>query len=193
LLMQHVLPKGFRKVRCYGFLHPCSKKIIKLLQLILRFNPIMMGLLGLRLACVIALNIEDVDVETGLLQVTEKGGKQRLLIMPQILCLVLIQYFNGLNQKKGPLFLSRRHKRISPRTLQDIFKLATSELEIDKHLHAHLFRHTAATHLNKVSDPEITKHVLGHMWSTNTQKYTHLNPDQYAVYMQKHPFMEVDL
>jgi len=153
----------------------------------------MLGLLGLRLACVIALNIEDVDVETGLLQVTEKGGKQRLLIMPQILCLVLIQYFNGFNQKKGPLFLSRRHKRISPRTLQDIFKLATSELEIDKHLHAHLFRHTAATHLNKVSDPEITKHVLGHMWSTNTQKYTHLNPDQYAVYMQKHPFMEVDL
>jgi hypothetical protein len=42
LLMQHVLPKGFRKVRCYGFLHPCSKKLIKLLQLILRFNPIMM-------------------------------------------------------------------------------------------------------------------------------------------------------
>lgn len=42
LLMQHVLPKGFRKVRCYGFLHPCSKKIIKLLQLILRFNPVIM-------------------------------------------------------------------------------------------------------------------------------------------------------
>ncbi len=42
LLMQHVLPKGFRKVRCYGFLHPCSKKIIKLLQLMLRFNPVMM-------------------------------------------------------------------------------------------------------------------------------------------------------
>ncbi|MEA3428042.1 MAG: transposase [Thermodesulfobacteriota bacterium] len=43
LLMQHVLPKGFRRVRCYGFLHPCSKKLIKLLQLILRFNPIMMA------------------------------------------------------------------------------------------------------------------------------------------------------
>jgi len=39
LLMLHVLPKGFRKARCYGFLHPCSKKVIKLLQLILRFNP----------------------------------------------------------------------------------------------------------------------------------------------------------
>ncbi|MDY6857670.1 MAG: transposase [Thermodesulfobacteriota bacterium] len=42
LLMHHVLPKGFRKVRCYRFLHPCSKKLIKLLQGILRFNPIMM-------------------------------------------------------------------------------------------------------------------------------------------------------
>jgi Putative transposase/Transposase zinc-binding domain len=42
LLMQHVLPKGFRKARCYGFLHPCSKKIIKLLQFILRINPAMM-------------------------------------------------------------------------------------------------------------------------------------------------------
>ena len=39
LLMLHVLPKGFRKSRCYGFLHPCSKKVIKLLQLILRFDP----------------------------------------------------------------------------------------------------------------------------------------------------------
>lgn len=42
LLMQHVLPKGFRKVRCYGFLHPCSKKVIALLQLVLRFNPMTM-------------------------------------------------------------------------------------------------------------------------------------------------------
>ena len=42
LLMQHVLPKGFRKVRCYGFLHPCSKKMIGLLQLVLRFNPMAM-------------------------------------------------------------------------------------------------------------------------------------------------------
>ncbi len=42
LLMRHVLPKGFRKARCYGFLHPCSKAVIKLLHLILRFNPVRM-------------------------------------------------------------------------------------------------------------------------------------------------------
>lgn len=151
----------------------------------------MLGLLGLRLSSIIFLNIEDVDIETGLLQITEKGGKQRSLIMPEILCFILDRYFVFLDQKQGPLFLSIREKRISPRTLQDIFLKATDSLDIDKHLHAHLFRHTAATHLNKVSDPEITRHVLGHMRSNSTRKYTHLNPDQYAVYMQIHPYMEV--
>ena len=42
LLMLHILPKGFRKTRCYGFLHPCSKKLIKFLQMVLRVNPFKM-------------------------------------------------------------------------------------------------------------------------------------------------------
>jgi len=39
LLMLHVLPKGFRRARCYGFLHPCSKSLIQFLQLLLRVSP----------------------------------------------------------------------------------------------------------------------------------------------------------
>ena len=39
LLMLHILPKGFRRARSYGFLHPCSKTLIRLLQLILHVNP----------------------------------------------------------------------------------------------------------------------------------------------------------
>ena len=35
LLMQHVLPKGFRRVRDYGFLHSNAKKLLFLVQLIL--------------------------------------------------------------------------------------------------------------------------------------------------------------
>jgi hypothetical protein len=40
LLMLHVLPRGFRRARCYGFLHPCSKKLIRFLQILLRVNPL---------------------------------------------------------------------------------------------------------------------------------------------------------
>ncbi|MCF6319375.1 MAG: transposase [Proteobacteria bacterium] len=39
LLMQHILPKGFRRARNYGFLHPNCKQTIALLHYVLRFIP----------------------------------------------------------------------------------------------------------------------------------------------------------
>ena len=36
LLLQHVLPKGFRRVRDYGFLHGNAKRLLKLVQWVLR-------------------------------------------------------------------------------------------------------------------------------------------------------------
>ena len=150
-----------------------------------------LGLLGLRLSSVISLNVDDIDLETGLIWFTDKGKKERTLIVPRVLCIVLSQYLELHDKKQGSLFLSGRNKRISQRSLQNIFRQAADRLGIKKHLHAHLFRHTAATHLNRVAGPEITQHVLGHMWRKNTERYTHLNPDQYAVYMKRHPFMSM--
>lgn len=151
----------------------------------------LLGLLGLRLGSIISLNVEDIDLETGLIWFKDKGRKERTLIMPNILCSVFSRYLKLHGKGQGPLFLSKRKRRISQRTLQNIFRQAAVELGIEKHLHAHLFRHTAATHLNRVSGPAITQHVLGHMWRKNTDKYTHLNPAQYAVYMRRHPFMNM--
>jgi len=39
LVLQHVLPKGFRRARNFGFLHPNSKQLIKVLQLVFKLNP----------------------------------------------------------------------------------------------------------------------------------------------------------
>ncbi len=39
LFMQHTLPKGFRRVRNYGFLNHRCKQLIKLLQYLLNLNP----------------------------------------------------------------------------------------------------------------------------------------------------------
>jgi hypothetical protein len=39
LVLQHVLPKGFRRARNFGFLHPNCKRLIALLQLLLKFVP----------------------------------------------------------------------------------------------------------------------------------------------------------
>jgi len=39
LVLQHILPKGFCRARNYGFLHPNSKRGIKLIHRLLKFDP----------------------------------------------------------------------------------------------------------------------------------------------------------
>jgi len=148
-----------------------------------------LGTLGLRTGTLIALNIEQIELTCGLMWIKEKGRRQRSIVLPHSLCKIIRFYLQSQPRKKGPLLISKRKKRISPRTLQDIFRTAADQLGIDKKLHARLFRHTAATHLNQVAGIQITQQVLGHSRRANTLKYAHLNPDQYAAYMKKHPFM----
>lgn len=40
LILRHVLPKGFRRTRNFGFLHSNSKQVLTLLQTLLRLNPV---------------------------------------------------------------------------------------------------------------------------------------------------------
>jgi site-specific recombinase XerD len=150
----------------------------------------LLGTLGLRTSTLIALNIEDIDLTCGLVWVREKGKRQRNMVLPHSICKIILTYLQSLERRKGPLLLSKSKKRISPRTLQDIFRTAADQLDINKKLHARLFRHTAATHLNRVAGIEITQQILGHSRRANTIKYAHLNPDQYALFMKKHPYMK---
>ncbi|RLA00919.1 MAG: IS91 family transposase [Gammaproteobacteria bacterium] len=39
LILQHVLPKGFRRARNFGYLHPNSKHLIALIQLLVKVDP----------------------------------------------------------------------------------------------------------------------------------------------------------
>jgi Putative transposase/Transposase zinc-binding domain len=39
LVLQHVLPKGFRRARNFGFLHPNCKRLIAVLHAVLKFDP----------------------------------------------------------------------------------------------------------------------------------------------------------
>jgi hypothetical protein len=39
LVLQHVLPKGFRRARNFGLLHPNCKRIIAVLHVLLKFVP----------------------------------------------------------------------------------------------------------------------------------------------------------
>lgn len=44
LVLQHVLPKGWRRARNFGFLHPNCKRLIALVHLLLKFVPVPLAL-----------------------------------------------------------------------------------------------------------------------------------------------------
>lgn len=143
--------------------------------------------LGLRISSILNINIQDINLKTSSLLVTEKGNQQRLIFLPQILCFFLYPYIKALDRDLGPLFISRQNKKISLRTVQHIFSEASGALGM--HICSRLFRHTAATQLNKIAGLDVTKYVLGHRRRESTKRYVHLNPDVYAVFN----FVEVQL
>jgi site-specific recombinase XerD len=156
----------------------------------------LLGFLGLRTATIADLNITDVDLAESRLWIKEKGFQGQIkkdLPLPQVLCQLLFEYIQQLNKKQGPLFMSKRNQPLARRSVQALFYQVAQKMEIDKKLHPHLFRHTAATHLNQVAGLEITQFVLGHQRQQNTHQYAHLNPDIYAQHMRNHPYMKLDL
>ena len=146
----------------------------------------MLGFLGLRLRALTGLNVWDVDLTESILRIRDKGGITRSVPLPQILCVFLLSYLNCLGRISGPLFLSKRKKRISERTLQHLFQSLMKRLHINKHLHAHLFRHTAVTQMNRLVGIDLTQALLGHRSRKSTEVYTHLNDCRFAQYMNAH-------
>jgi integrase/recombinase XerC len=154
---------------------------------------LLLGTLGLRTNAVVVLNTQDVDVTAGLLWVREKGGIARSMLIPMVIGSLMGAYLADRQKVRGPMFLSKRKKRLSIRSLQAMFTAIADAVGIDKHLHAHLFRHTAATQLNVVAGTDICQQVLGHARRGNTLKYAHLNPHYYAVFMRAHPYIKESL
>lgn len=146
----------------------------------------MLGFLGLRLKALIKLDVRDVDLAESFVRVREKGGMDREIPLPQILCVFMADYLHRLSDAPVALFVSKRRKRISERTLQDVFKSLSSNTGIGRHLHAHLFRHTAATQFNRLAGIDLTQALLGHRSRKSTGVYVHLNSNRFADYMKAH-------
>jgi site-specific recombinase XerD len=165
----------------------------------------LLGFLGLRTNAIVSLNINDVDLIESRLWIQEKGygGQHKKdIVLPQVVCQLLAEYIPQLQQHLGdvpldrdncPLFISKRRQRLARRSLQSIFYNVAPKLNIEKKLHPHLFRHTAATQLNQLAGLQITQLVLGHQSQYHTHHYAQLNPTIYAEHMKNHPYMKFDL
>jgi integrase/recombinase XerC len=148
---------------------------------------------GLRLAELASLDLGDIDLESGALRVTGKGGKTRELPVGRY-ALEAIQRWLPVREEllKGTeqaLFISRQGKRISHRSIQQRFRQRASRQGLDVPLHPHMLRHSFASHmLESSADLRAVQELLGHADISTTQIYTHLDFQHLAkVYDKAHP------
>ncbi len=148
---------------------------------------------GLRLAELVGLDLGDIDLTDGLVRVTGKGRKTRLVPVGRSAREAVAGW---LRQRSGmaaveerALFTGLRGRRISPRSVQARVSHWARRSGLGQRVHPHLFRHSFASHLLESSgDLRSVQEMLGHANISTTQIYTHLDFQHLAqVYDKAHP------
>ena len=146
---------------------------------------------GLRLSELTGLNLEQLDLADGLVEVLGKGSKTRVLPVGKKAREALQAWLAVrllANPKDDAVFVSQRGTRLGPRAIQMRVKTA-GERELGQNLHPHMLRHSFASHLLESSqDLRAVQELLGHADIKTTQIYTHLDFQHLAsVYDSAHP------
>lgn len=154
---------------------------------------------GLRLSELCGLNLSDISSD-GTMTVTGKGNKERMVYLNDSCKTAIKRYLEvrpheGLTaESKNALFISRNHKRISPRTVEHIVTSYIKKAGLDgKGLSTHKLRHTAATLMYQHGhvDIRVLKDILGHANLGTTQIYTHVSDKQIKAAIDSNPLSSV--
>lgn len=150
---------------------------------------------GLRLAEVIQLDVDSIDMKAGMVRVTGKGSKERILPVGKAAIEAVlewktrrVEFLKGASAEKA-LFVSQRGSRLSARSIQQRLKTLAARTGLANNVYPHLLRHSFASHLLESSgDLRAVQELLGHADISTTQVYTHLDFQHLArVYEHAHP------
>lgn len=144
---------------------------------------------GLRLSELCSLRWGDLDLVDGLVRVTGKGRKVRLVPVGTAARDALQALAANGCRSDAPVFRGRGERAISPRAVQARITQAAQRQGLFKRVHPHLLRHSCASHLLESSgDLRGVQELLGHADIGTTQIYTHLDFQHLArVYDATHP------
>lgn len=138
---------------------------------------------GLRVSELITLKISDLFFEEGFVKITGKGNKQRFVPISPVTQKYITIYRDfvrsHLSIQKGfedTLFLNRRGKQLTRAMIFTIIKQLAQEINLNKEISPHTFRHSFATHLlENGADLRVIQLMLGHESITTTEVYVHLD------------------
>ena len=148
---------------------------------------------GLRLAELVSLNVDGLDLAEGTVTVTGKGNKTRIVPVGRHAIEAIQTWLPQRTLLKTAdetaLFIGRTGKRLTPRAVQYRLKTWAIKQGIAGNVHPHILRHSFATHvLQSSGDLRAVQEMLGHANISTTQVYTHLDFQHLAkVYDQAHP------
>jgi len=139
---------------------------------------------GLRISECCNLKMTDIDRKEMILRVIGKGNKERMIPYYRRLNLLFDLYLKNYREKYAPdgfpyLFVSTRHGKISPRSVQLLLESVKIRAGLSIDIHPHMLRHSFATHLlDNGADLRTVQELLGHENLSTTQLYTHLTYDR---------------
>ena len=151
---------------------------------------------GLRASEVCAVSLEDYVEEGGIVRVTGKGDKQRLVPMGTPAMSAIRTYLDNARptlaqaaeRPTRAMFLSRTGRSLERVAIWQIVRKHADAADL-RDIHPHLLRHTFATHLlSGGADLRVVQDLLGHADIATTQIYTHVDGDRLRqVHKQFHP------
>jgi len=148
---------------------------------------------GLRLAELAGLTWDQIDTASGMLTVTGKGNKARMVPFGRVAAAALAEWRKArpelANLEEPAIFVSRSGKPISMRNIQARVRYWARKQGLPQKVYPHLLRHSFASHMLESSgDLRAVQELLGHSDIATTQVYTHLDFQHLArVYDQAHP------
>lgn len=136
---------------------------------------------GLRVSELVGLTMEQLGLRQGLVRITGKGGKERLVPLGEIALEELERYLSHTRPillgevVSDVVFPSNRSRMMTRQTFWHRIKLYALRAGINKALSPHTLRHAFATHLlNHGADLRVVQLLLGHSSLSTTQIYTHV-------------------
>jgi integrase/recombinase XerC len=172
---------------------------------------------GLRLSELVGLDTEDVNLQSRIVRVQGKGGKERVVPFNTSTQKALRVWYADRSRLRAnspasrdparsarraggggprrtesgrdPLFLNARGSRLTGRSVQRLVSRYVSGCSTRFGISPHALRHSFASHLlQRGADLRTIQELLGHVQLSTTQRYTHINAAQLLdVYRKAHP------
>jgi len=136
---------------------------------------------GLRVSELVGLKVTEVSLTEGVVRVTGKGSKTRLVPMGEVAVDWISRYLNEgrpqILEKRlsDSMFVTQRGSAMTRQAFWYLIKRYALLAGIHKPMSPHVLRHAFATHLlNHGADLRVVQMLLGHSDISTTQIYTHV-------------------